>query len=937
MTTPAPGAGLLLTKLVPPTLPPESLARPHLVRALSSALDRGCRLVLVSAPAGCGKTTLAAAWADGLARPDDADHPPRAPAIAWFSIDPADDDPKRFWRYVLASAGRALPGLGRQPARLLTLHRVSAADVVTPFLNEVHARSERLIVVLDDYQLIAEPSIHEGVATLLAYAPANLHIVLVTRADPPLPLSRLRARGLLYEVRAADLLFDRAELDAFLNGTRRLGLSPDLVDQVAVRTEGWAVAVQNAAASLADTSQGSPAARVGRLTGRRGPIGDFLVDEVLAHQPRDVGRLLAAVSIVDRVCGPLADAVVPPGDGVPAGARILEQLSRSNALIAPADADGGVWYRLHPLFREALHEQLLRMVPAREVAALHARASGWFAAAGLPEEAVEHALAADDRATAAQLADRAAEPLERNGRIGLLERWYDALGDDAFGAPDLVILTARGLMLRGRTPEARQRLDLLEARLARDAEAGGRSSGDGAGEGGDEAHRHAVGSLLALRATLSVLEGDAVAAREQADRALAALAADDLSRPAALLAFGDAAMIRDEPDVAEPALIEAMLRSRDQGGVSLALFAAGHLGQSLVGQGRLKATEAIVEQALRELATRVGGLDAPVSSLALIYAVGGWAARERDELDLAGRRLSLGLEVADRSTSVMAQVAACEAMAMLQRSLGDNRRAVDLVERALTLLRAGGPALFVRPLEAQRAQLWVLSGRLEDARRWAAGTSLDGDAALDYASERELGVLARLWLVDGRPDDAARLAGRLADRARERGRVGNAIYALVLRSLALQAAGDAEGAVAELSDALLLARPEGFRRAFLDEGRPMAGLLRRVAASGTPVAGDASRLLAAAPRPGLKTSSAPAAGALLVEPLTAREREVLALLSRGASNARIAEDLVVSVGTVKTHVAHLASKLGARTRGEAIAHAYAIGLLSLPGHESTKG
>jgi LuxR family maltose regulon positive regulatory protein len=878
-----------------------------LADALQTAFDSGVRLILIAAPAGSGKSILAGQWANA------ARHAANAPRFAWLALDPADNEKLRFWRYLIGALQTALPGLGQAEQRMLAFSEAPPVEsILTGLLNQIGARAERVVLTLDDYHVIAEPSIHEGITFLLEHLPANMQLLIATRADPPLPLHRLRVRGQLLEIRAADLLFTLPETETLINARMGLGLSREDLAVLEERTEGWAAGVQLAAVLMQDERRKAQAGQVEerlsalitRLSGRHHLIADYLVDEVLNRQSAEVQRFLLNSSVLDALCAPLCDAVLREDHDPPGSQAVLAYLDHANLFLIPLD-EAHTWFRYHHLFAEALRVRLEQTRPGA-AARLHQRASRWYEQQGYPEEAIHHALAARDHPRAADLIEANAGSFARQGRYAALLRWVDVIPAETLLAhPRLQIFASRALALSGKLSDAEQQLQTLEAAT-----------------GAAALTPELRGQIAAVRATAAILNADAPAAQEQSRRAIDLLPPGDPARAGVMLSLGDAALISGDIPRGIELLRETVLLCRQTHDLSILLTACAHLGEGLWMQGKLRQVEAVCLEALEEVSALLGAGDWPLPSLALIYTLLGGIRREWDDLDAAEQALSRAVNIAETSSYISAMVNAYTGMAVLRRSQGNLPQAIQLVEKGMRAIPRRESELFLAVSQALRADYWAQSGNTAAAQRWAEERHLSADRAIDYLGEYELYALARLWISVGRADEADALTARLVAYAQANGRSGRAIDSLVLQAVARHAAGRPNEALRSLKQALALVAPEGYTRSFLDEGAPLAELLRRITRQKSPAAEAARGLLVKAGTP-----SAPDGPAPLVEPLTEREMAVLRQVAAGASNQEIARNLVISIGTVKAHVYHITAKLGARSRTEAVARVREAGYL----------
>ncbi|MFN2227266.1 MAG: LuxR C-terminal-related transcriptional regulator [Anaerolineae bacterium] len=899
----ADGGSLLATKLYVPRARPNLVSRPGLVRRLEEGMQQGRRLSLISAPAGFGKTTLLVEWLHSQSG--------RRPgwAAGWLALDDDDNDPARFLAYLAAALRRA--GAAVEPPR----PAAGLRPVLAALINQVAATSLPILLVLDDYHLVDEAEIHDAVSYLLDHAPPNLHLAIASRADPPLPLPRLRARGQMTELRQADLRFAADEAAAFLKRTMSLEVSDEDVRHLEQRTEGWIAALQLAALSMQGREQAGAA--VEAFGGGHRYLLDYLAEEVLHRQPAALQAFLRRTSVLERLCGPLCDAVVEEDEAAggrpPAGTQaILEGMETANLFLLPLDGQRR-WYRYHPLFAEFLQRQLARTEPDL-VPGLHRRAGRWHEAQGLWAGAIEHALAAADFERAADLIEAQAEATLMRSEIATFRGWVDALPDEVLRQRPLLGLYSAWALLLATRP-----LDEVLRRL-------GDVEGDNAA---------IAGPMVVLRGFLAAFQGEAVRAAEVPQRLLAsASGGEPFVRSLATWYLGFAYMWRGELEAAGRTLEEAARIGREAGNVMIAVLALCQRAELHIFQGKLRAAEALYEKALA-LASDEEEVALPIAGMALIGL--GELARERNELERAEGLLAVGLE-RTRQWGELGAMDGYIALARLRQAQGNRLGLEDTLAQALRFARRFDASdLDDRFVEAHQARIRVMQGQLAEARQWTERRGLDlGHAAADldlageaflyparYLAEVEYAVVARLLMVEGRPQEALAIIERLRTLMEQEGRSGTVIELEILQALARQALGDREGALAALAQALRLAEPEGYVRTFADEGQHLTGLLREAAARGL-APEYAGKLLAAlcaeAPAP-------PANAPGLVEPLTEREMEVLRLIAAGLSNQEIAEALVLALSTVKWHINNLYGKLGVGSRTQAVARAQELHLL----------
>jgi LuxR family maltose regulon positive regulatory protein len=893
---------LLTTKLHRPPLRPSLVPRVHLIERLDEGLHLGHKLTVVSAPAGFGKTTLVSAWAAACGRP-----------VAWLSLDEGDNDPARFLAYFAA----ALRMVGMEIEE-----GASEAEVfLTTLVNQVNLAPEPFLLVLDDYHLITAQPVHDALAFFLTHMPGSVHLAIATRADPPLPVARLRARGQLSELRLPDLRFTPDEAAEFLRQVMGLELSTGDIAALASRTEGWVAGLQMAALSLQGKDDVSRF--VAAFTGSDRYILDYLLEEVLRRESDQVQAFLLQSSILDRLCGSLCDAVI--GDWrleiddtkSPVSSLrsqgVLEHLESANLFVVPLD-DWREWYRYHRLFADLLRQRLHQTYPGR-VPVLHRRASEWFEQNRLMVEAIDHALAAEDFERAADLVDRAAEATLMRGETATFLRWVEALPEELVRArPALSVLYAWMLLWQG------QSLKLIES-LLRDAEEGGEC---------------VSGRATALRGLIAGLRGQTERTAELCSLALEQLPEEDrFVRPFALWLLRATELAGGEGKVDMRALDDVLRMSQSAGNVMLSVMIACNRAEILMRRGQPHEAAAAYQKAV-EMATDAQGRRIPIAGQVLVGL--GELSREWGDLDAAELYLVEGIDLSEQWTEV-GPLEAYIALARVRWARGDMEGAWDALQKAQELsAKYDVTDLDDFSVAMVRAWMWISQGDLEPARRWAeerdlfeyVDTPLQEKAGDSYdlrMRKYELLVLARLLIAQARAGEALKLLESLIPAAEWRGRPAMLVEIYALRALAYQVQGDLDQAVDALEHALSLAEPKGYVGIFVGEGEPMHVLLQEAARRGITrnmAAEYVTKLLAA-----FDTMETPSLFRLsaLTEPLSARELEVLRLLNTHLSSAEIAEQLCISANTVRFHIKNVYGKLGVHSRSDAVLRAQELGLL----------
>jgi LuxR family maltose regulon positive regulatory protein len=901
---------LLSSKHRLPSRRPGAVPRRRLAERLGAAPRSA--LTVLSAPAGFGKTTLLAEWlAAGCA--DEA-------AVAWLSLDRRDNDPALFWTYVVRAMQTAVEGIGSGALQVLASSSPQIDAALAALLNDLDGLATDLVLVLDDYHLVETPEVHEGMTFLLEHQPPQLHVVLATRVDPPLPMAQMRARGRLVEVRAADLRFTSEEAAAYLNGPMDLGLSDDDVAALEGRTEGWIAALQMAALSLQGREDAS--AFIAGFAGDDRYVVDYLAEEVLARQPAEVRQFLLETSVLERLTGPLCDAVT----GRDGGKATLVALERANLFLVPLD-DRRQWYRYHHLFADVLHAHLLDERPA-QMAELHRRASAWFEAHDDTSQAISHALAGGDTGRAADLMELAMPVMRRERREAELARWVRALPDDVVRTrPVLGVAFVGALAQASDFDTVGERLDRIEASLR---------SADGTWPEQpppdltvvDQANYLSLQAHIEMyRAALALASADLDGTITHAREALSLAPQDDaLARAAAGALAGLASWSTGDLSGAHAAYTESVAGLTSVGFLADVLGCTITLGDIRRTQGQLAAALRTYQRAL-ELTAPAPGTE-PLRGTADMHVGMAGVLLERNDLTGAQEHLATSQRLGEYNGLPQNPYRWRVVMARLREAGGHLDDALALLDEAERVY-VGDFAPNVQPVPAVRARLRLRRGERAHAQEWARERHLSSDDGPSYLREYEHLTLARLLIARHRAEPDARELGnamtlldRLLAAAERGGRGASVIEVLILQAVAHEAGGDAPASLAALHRAVVLAQPEGYVRLFIDEGAPMAVLLKALRKQPAAPA-YVNRLLAAT-----TTVGAPASiPQTLVEPLSERELDVLRLLGGDLGGPDIARQLSVSLNTLRTHTKNIYAKLGVTSRRAAVRQARDLNLI----------
>ncbi len=895
MKTPSSGQAFMATKLYIPPSRSNLVLRPRLIEQLDEGLRRGYKLSLVCAPAGFGKTTLITEWACGSACD-----------VAWLSLDEGDNDPVRFLTYLIAALRQVDGAIGQTLQPILQSPQLPPIQSLAALLvADIAAAATALILVLDDYHLITAAAVHQIVQFLLEHQPPEMHLVVITREDPLLPLPRLRARGQMTELREWALRFTPEEAAAFLDRTMGLHLSAEMVVALEARTEGWIAGLQLAALALQreDHDAARAEAFIATFSGGNRYVMDYLVAEVLQRQPEAVQDFLRRTAILDQLTAPLCDAVTGRDDSQ----LLLENLARANLFLIALDQQGE-WYRYYHLFAEVLRATL----SPEEQNLLHRRAMGWYEAHEFLSQAIQHALAyastSGDLKDAERLIALAAEEVLHNASILTIRNWLDALPDERIRA-NAELGTYKGwvLVFSGELALAEEYANAAEACLRRIYP-----------EFGDEVPAAERSRLLALRGLISLLyRQDYEKAIELAAEALRILKEDQPRWRIIILWTMSEAQERTRPITESIATLREAKRSgRALGNRFFAAMVEVFLATALNVHGQRREAVATCEEAIEHYTDEAGS---PSPGAATIFSHLGW-------LHYAANRLDLAREYVEKGIALSEQLALADYLALshaisapILNAQGETAAALAALQKATGFARESN----VDPhwLHSLEADIHLQQGDLPFVIRWAEKDSLSPDDTPQQVRFDEHMTYGRLLLAQDRLADARRWLARLEHFTQERGLYRWLMTVTILQALTAEKSGDHAAACDLMAQAVHIAAPQDYFRAFLDEDSALISLLpaaRHVAPA------FVNQLLDFA---GVPVPRQPAADQPLIEPLSERELAVLRLIAAGLSNLEIAQELVIAAGTVKRHINHIYGKLGVQSRTQAIVKARELRLL----------
>ena len=878
---------LLATKLYIPPPSPNVVLRPRLITRLNAGLHR--KLTLISAPAGFGKTTLVSEWLASCHRP-----------AAWLSLDAGDTDPIRFLTYFVAALQTIATNIGDGMLRVLQSPQLLPIEtLLTTLLNDITRIPDHFLLVLDDYHVIDAKPIDHALTFLIEHLPPQMHLVITTREDPHFPLARFRARDHMTELRVADMRFTRVEATGFLSQVMGLTLSAEDIAALETRTEGWIAGLQLAAISL--QGQQDATSFITSFTGSHHFVLDYLVEEVLHQQPERIQTFLLLTSLLDRLCGPLCDALLR--DPAASGQTTLEYLEHANLFIVPLDNERR-WYRYHHLFAEVLRQRLHQSLASSSeeggplLDEFHRRASVWYEDHGLEAEAFDHAVAAHDIDHAARLVEGTQMPLFFRGVVAPVLKWLASLPREVLDArPALWVMYASVLLFASQLSKVEPTLHAAEAALQR-VEL-------------DAKTRDLVGHIATIRATVAVTQHQGATIIVQSRRALEYLHPDNLPvRTATTCMLGYAYQLQGDRAAASRAYTESLAISQAIGHTIITIMATIGIGNLQEAENQLHLAAATYQRVLQ----LVGDPPLPVTCeayLGLARIFYQW-----NDLDAAQQHAQTSVYLAQQIDNTDRSVAGEVLLARLKLTRGDVAGAAVMLAEASQIAHQQHFVLLVPEVAAVQVLTLLQQGNLVAAAQLAQAHELPSS-------------LARMHMVQGDSSAAVAVLGAWRRQVEAKGWADEQLQVMVLQALAFHSHGEHDEAMRLLGDALVLAAPGGFIRLFVDEGVPMARLLSVASAQGV-MPDYSGKLLAvweAGAQKRVDTAYIPPSAQFLLEPLSQRELEVLHLIAQGLSNQEMSARLFLAVSTVKGHNQKIFNKLQVQRRTEAVARARELGLL----------
>ena len=891
---------LLSTKLYVPPTREALVVRPRLTAILSNAIGK-C-FTLISAPAGYGKTTLVSSWLRATGIPS-----------AWLSLEESDNDPVRFLQYLLTAVQAVVPSVRVDLLEMVEASQpASLQGLMNVLINEIAKQDRQFVLVLDDFHLVQDQSVLDILTFLLDHIPAQqMHLVLITRSDPPLPLPRMRVRNQMVEIRADQLRFTQGEVAEFINQLMGFNLSDDEISAMYARTEGWIAGLQLAGLSMQEC-QDIPGF-ISAFSGSHHYIVDYLADEVLKHQDAQTRAFLLQTSILSRMCASLCNSLV---DIDPAGAQqegqiVLESLQKKNLFIIPLDEERR-WFRYHHLFADALNRRLEFQYPDL-LPKLYHRASEWYEKNGLFGEAIQYALITGDRERAAQLVEQNGCYLLMSGELITLLKWMDAVEPYFSARPWLLIQKGWALTLAGRMEPAEQAFKAGESLVSTMEPNPDVST--------------MVGTISAGRAYWADFQGNIPETARLAQQALDLLPdTDPLSqsmRSVATEALAKTIFVSGNLSKAKQIYDQAAQLGKTANNIEMMINTNEDICDILIEQGKLKQAEQLLLETL-SMTVRADGRRLPLS--ARIYSALSKVYYEWNQLDQALHYANQCLEVSQQWGNFEQQANGNILLARVEQAKGNLEKAQVLMRIVDQLSRENHlyPWNSVR-IEAALERFWLSLGSLDKVLKHINARGIDPTEEITLLNEP--GYLTQLrWLLATSDYDAAlELIQRFLQVAKKSQRMLRVVELLILQSLAYLGKKEMISAGNSLAEAVSLAQPEGYKRVFLDEGEGIRKLLYLVK-SRPEVMGYAGEVLDAY---GQVPGPAPELSQLLIEPLSGREIEVLKLIEGGLSNQEIASRLFISITTVKRHISNIYAKLDVKTRTQAVARGKELGFFEV--------
>ncbi len=923
---------LMPTKLSMPQTRPKLVSRHRLFKQMNEGLRH--KLTIISAPAGFGKTTLVVDWLTQNNQPNQG----TSLKFGWLSLEKADNDPVRFLTYFIAAIQQMSPTIGQEIQTTLASPQLpSVESLMMPLVQDIfhilnqsasndrtYDPAQKFILVLDDYHLINHQTIHSIITFLIDHMPPQMHLIMTSRRDPSLPLSRWRARAQLLEIRTSDLSFTLEEAAEFLSQVMDINLSKTDIQILEERTEGWIAGLQLAALSLKD--EADKTAFVAAFAGDDRYIFDYLVDEVLNQLPENAQKFLIKTSFLDRLSAPLCDSLLQDDlngfcekENEPVSSqKILEYLDQANLFIIALDTKRQ-WYRYHNLFADLLQKRLQETMPD-QITQLHKQASDWYEQNGHIEEAIDCSLKARDFERAIQLIRQNNKKLMMRGKGTLVKTWLDTLPLDLVKIdPELYLIYAWIELMMDNFDQAEKYIQELKTVPLDKLQS--------------TQHKNFLAQISFTEGDIALSRGETAKAIDRFERALEELLEDEIPiREVGMLNLAQAYRLHGDFEKASQVMARlnhSKPETDNKFGVFIRIMnQAAHYAF----HGELREA-LLIDQQFLKLLEEDENMNPPLSVVARVHIRLGNLFYERNQLDLAQESINRGFEIGQSILGGHHKLVGDVGLAKIIYAQGDVEQALLLLNQAITQNQSTGRGPEHEKAKAVLARLQLAQGSLAYVEQWATQQELDPEDELSYLREFEYITLARLLLAQERFDTALQLLERLFFKAEEANRLQSLIEIWNLQALTYQLQSNTAKAIECVNQAVLLAEPQGFIRLFIDEGGPMAALLLRLSETYRQKNGQISSTLLT--YLGKLFDSFELASSLvvnetnnaLVEGLTERELEILQLIVKGFSNRKIAAQLVVSENTIKTHARNIFRKLDVRSRIQAIAKAKELGLL----------
>lgn len=913
-------SGLFESKLRIPIIPENYIYRKRLAARFRKGLEK--KLTLISAPAGFGKTSALALWLNQTKC-----------SYIWYTSSKEDNDIIHFTKYILHGLQQVKEGFGSKILETLQVPAsIQVNDIVMAMIKELEDFPEDIILAIDDYHLIQSQQIDDAFSFLLNHMPHQLHIYIATRVDPPIPLARLRVSAELNEIRTSDLKFSYEESEAFLSSVMKIGLPEKEMRTLYNITEGWAAGLRMVGHALGNRED--PNKFIDTVGGTHRDISDYFEEEVFSLQSKDTQHFLLCTSILTSLTPSLCNAVTGKTDG----SNMLKTLEQLNLFLTALDRKRQ-WYRYHPFFCDMLYE---RLKSSREdlVPILHQKASQWYLAHHLPDEAISHASAAKDFALVAFIIEREGLKLMESGEFVTLDNWLKTLPEDLLlDRPQLIILKAAVCFLVGaRLEEFKYYTNYIEQELLPLAE----KESSHSPESGNRTHQKLLGQIYFAKGVIATTENRFDLTREFAEKSLIALSAakdDSFFSVLATFLLASSMFFGGRLEDGERHLRSALSLCRRKKNIFLSIFTTAQLALVEYVRGNIGGADALIDESMEQYKDRLIEPLAIPDPVGILLIIKGEILREKNQLSEAEDCLLKGIRMSTNigpiQTIGFGYIALSRVMAA-KGKLKDSMEILSKVENTFWPMNR----FMLYTLPAYKALLYFINGDAAIMNMWLHTSRLEETSISTFSNISkyfEFNVYARYLIDTGNTTEALDTLREIRQIADAEGCSGSLIEALVLSAIACNTVGDKTKADSFFQQALRLAEPRGYVRVFIDQGRAVTALLLEAVKNHKNNAPEVSLeyLVALLRASGFDPEGKKISDETLpdklpwqyrLDPLSNREIEVLKEVSNGMSNIEIAEKLCISVGTVKTHVHRILSKLYAENRIKAVIVAKKMGL-----------